>query len=162
VIKRVDAEAIRNLPSEDQLAASMLRKLAKATLEWHESRKDTLAKDPAALLAALKTYETVYQNLDRGMGKLRNKGVDGTLDAAGQMLAIVFNRSVTMIAKLQQAGNASDDLLAIVDVANKAFADLYEPTIDGKTAAANVLFVARTLWDVGEKARAAKQFARFI
>lgn len=162
VIKRVDAEAIRNLPSEDQLAASMLRKLSKATLEWHESRKDTLAKDPAALLAALKTYETVYQNLDRGIGKLRNKNVDPTLDSAGQMLAIVFTRSVTMIAKLQQAGNASADLLAMADVANKAFADLYEPTIDGKTPAANVLFVARTLWDVDEKARAAKQFARFI
>jgi hypothetical protein len=163
VIKRVDAEAIRNLPSEDTLAASMLRKLAKATLEWHESRKDALAKDPALLLSALKTYETVYQNLDRGIGKLRGKsGVEGTLDAAGQMLAIVFTRSVAMIAKLQQAGNASADLLAMADVANRAFADLYEPTIDDKTPSANVLFIARTLWEVDEKKRAAKQFARFI
>lgn len=163
VIKRVDAEAIRNLPSEDTLAASMLRKLAKATFEWHESRKDALAKDPALLLSALKTYEMVYQNLDRGIGKLRGKsGVENTLDAAGQMLAIVFTRSVTMIAKLQQAGNASADLLAMAEVANRAFADLYEPTIDDKTPPANVLFIARTLWDVEEKQRAAKQFARFI
>ena len=163
VIKRVDAEAIRNLPSEDTLAASMLRKLAKATFEWHESRKETLAKDPAALLAALKTYEAVYQNLDRGIGKLRGKsGVEGALDAAGQMLAIVFTRSVGMIAKLQQAGNASPELLAMADVANRAFSDLYEPTIDDKTPTANVLFIARTLWEVDEKQRAAKQFARFI
>ncbi len=163
VIKKVDAEAIRNLPSEDLLAASMLRKLAKATFEWHESRKDTLAKDPAALLAALKTYETVYQNLDRGIGKLRGKsGVENTLDAAGQMLAIVFTRSVGMIAKLQQAGNASGDLVAMAEVANRAFADLYEPTVDDKTPTANILFIARTLWEVEEKQRAAKQFARFI
>ncbi|HEX3134804.1 MAG TPA: hypothetical protein VHX44_14655, partial [Planctomycetota bacterium] len=162
VIARIDAEAVKNLPSEDTLAARMLRQLAKATLDLHESRKEAMAKDPAALLAALKTYETVYHNLQRGVGKLRNKGVDSTLDAASQMLAIVFNRSVTMIAKFQQAGNASSDLLAMADVANRAFADLYEPTIDNKTPAANILFIARTLWDVDEKARAAKQFARFI
>lgn len=162
VIARIDAEAVKNLPSEDSLAARMLRQLTKATLEWHESRKDLLAKDPAALLSALKTYDTVYHNLQRGSGKLRNKGVDGTLDAASQTLAIVFNRSVTMIAKLQQAGNASSDLVAMADVANRAFADLYEPTIDDKTPSQNILFIARTLWDVDERKRAAKQFARFI
>jgi hypothetical protein len=162
VVERIDAEAIKNLPSEDQLAARMLRQLARATLEWHESRKDALAKDPALLLSALKAYETVYRNLDRGVNKLRNKGVDGTLDAANQLLAIVFNRSVTMIAKLQQAGNASSELVAMADVANRAFADLYEPTVDDKTPMPNVLFIARTLWDVDEKARAAKQFRRFI
>ncbi len=162
VIKRIDAEAVKSLPSEDNLAARLLRNLAKATLEWHESRKDVLAKDPAALLAAMKTYETVYANLERGVNKLRNRNVDNTLDAACQMLAIVFNRSVTMIARLQQAGNASPELLAMADVGNRAFADLYEPTIDDKTPPANILFIARTLWDVDEKARAAKQFARFI
>ncbi len=163
VIKRIDADAVKNLPSEDTLAARMLRQLAKATLEWHESRsKEILAKDPAALLAALKTYETVYHNLERGVRKLRNRNVDATLDAACQMLAIVFNRSVTMIARLQQAGNASPELLAMAEVANRAFADLYEPTIDDKTPPANILFIARTLWDVDEKPRAAKQFARFI
>jgi hypothetical protein len=162
VIKRIDAEAIRNLPSEESLAARLLRQLARATFEWHEARKDALAKDPALLLSALKTYEGVYQNLDRGIGKLRNKGVDGTLDAASQMLAIVFNRSVTMISRLQQAGNANAELVAMAETANRAFADLYEPTIDDKTKVDNVLFIARTLWEVDEHARAAKQFARFL
>lgn len=162
VIARIDAEAVKNLPSEDTLAARMLRQLSRATLEWHESRKEVLAKDPAALLAAMKTYETVYHNLQRGTGKLRNRGVDSTLDAANQMLAKVFNLSVSMIVKLQQAGNATGDLVAMAEVGNRAFADLFEPTIDDKTSAISILFTARTLWDVDERKRAAKLFARFI
>ena len=162
VITRLDAEAFKNLPTEETLAARMVRQLAKATLDWHESRKDVLAKDPVALLAAMKTYETAYANVSRGLTKLRNKSVDGSLDNSSKMLARVFTGALKMIQGLQQSGNASAELLAMVSVANRAFADLFEPTIDEKTISANVLFVAHTLWEVDEKARAAKQYRNFI
>ena len=162
VIARLDAEAFKHLPTEETLAARMVRQLAKATLDWHESRKDALAKDPVALLAAMKTYETVYTNINRGLAKLRNKSVDGSLDNSSKMLARVFTGALKMIQGLQQNGNASAELMAMVSVANRAFADLFEPTIDEKTISANVLFVAHTLWDVDEKARAAKQYRNFI
>ena len=162
VIARLDAEAFKHLPTEETLAARMVRQLAKATLDWHESRKDALAKDPVALLAAMKTYETAYANVSRGLTKLRNKSVDGSLDNSSKMLARVFTGALKMIQGLQQSGNASAELLAMVSVANRAFADLFEPTIDDKTISANVLFVAHTLWEVDEKARAAKQYRNFI
>ena len=162
VVKLLDAEFMKNLPSDDQLAARMVRQLSRATHDWHESRKDVLAKDPAVLLEALKTYEVVYQNLERGIGKLRNKNVDSTLDGAAKLLAIVFNRSVTMIARLQSAGSATPELLEMATVANRAFADLFEPTVTDSTAVPNILFIASTLWDVDEKQRAAKQYLRYI
>jgi hypothetical protein len=162
VIKLLDADFMRNLPSDDQLAARMVRQLSRATHDWHDSRKDLLAKDPAALLEALKTYEIVYQNLERGMSKLRNKNVDSTLDGAAKLLAIVFNRSVSMIVRLQGAGNASAELLEMATTANRAFADLYEPTLTDSTPLPNLLFIASTLWDVEEKERAAKQYIRYL
>ncbi len=162
VIALLDADFMRNLPDDDSLAARMVRQLARATYEWHELRKDELAKDPAALLAALKTYDTIYHNLERGMNKLRNKNVDSTLDGAAKLLAIVFNRSVTMIVKLQVAGNAPGELIDMATNANRAFADLYEPTLTDKDPLKNILFIATTLWDVDEKKRAAAQYKRYI
>jgi hypothetical protein len=162
VIKRLDADFWKNPPSDETLAARTLRQLCRATFEWHKSREEMLSKDPAAMLAAMKTYDLVYQNVHRGVGKLRNKGVDVTIDNASKQLAIVFQRSVLQIQRLQQAGNATAELVATAEVANRAFADLYEPTIDDRTPPANVLFIARILWDVDERQRAAKQFARYI
>jgi hypothetical protein len=153
---------MRNLPTDDALAARMVRQLGRAAHDWHDSRKDDLAKDPAALLEALKTYDIVYHNLQRGIDKLRNKNVDSTIDGAAKLLAIVFNRSVSMIARLQGSGNASAELIDMATTANRAFADLYEPTLTDKTPIPNILFIASTLWDVDEKQRAAMQYKRYI
>ncbi len=162
VIARLDARAFANLPAEETLAARMVHQLCKATFDWHESRKEVLGKDPAALLAAMKTYEKIYANVSRGLGKLRNKDVDGSLDNSSRMLAVVFTRSSAMIQRLQQANVTIGELSEMVSVANRAFADLFEPTIDKNTPPANVLFIARTLWEVDEKARAAKQFMKYM
>jgi hypothetical protein len=162
VIKLLDADFMKNLPSDETLAARMMRQLARATNEWHEDRKDELAKDPAALLEALKTYQTVYKNLEKGTSKLRNKNVDTTLDNAAKLLALVFNRSVTMIVNLQAAGKADADLIEMAGVAQRAFADLFEPTITDATKPSNILFVASTLWDVEETERAGKQYKRYL
>jgi hypothetical protein len=162
VITLLDSEFMKNLPSDEVLAARMMRQLARATHDWHDERKETLSKDGAALLEALKTYQTIYQNLEKGSGKLRNKNVDTTLDNAAKLLAIVFNRSVSMIARLQAAGNASAELIEMAGTANRAFADLFEPTITDTTPLPNILFVASTLWDVDEKERAAKQYKRYL
>jgi hypothetical protein len=159
VIARLDAKAFANLPAEETLAARMVHQLCKATLDWHESRKEVLSKDPVALLAAMKTYEKIYANVSRGLGKLRNKNVDGSLDNSSRMLAKVFNNSSTLIL---QTNPANGELSAMVSVANRAFADLFEPTIDKNTPTKNILFIARTLWDVDEKARAAKQFMKYM
>jgi hypothetical protein len=162
VIARLDAKAFANLPAEETLAARMVHQLCKATFDWHESRKEVLGKDPVALLAAMKTYEKIYANVSRGLGKLRNKNVDGSLDNSSRYLAKVFTGSSTLIQRLLQTNPSASELSAMVSVANRAFADLFEPTIDKNTPTANILFIARTLWEVDEKARAAKQFMKYM
>ena len=162
VIARLDAKAFANLPAEENLAARMVHQLCKATFDWHESRKEVLGKDPAALLAAMKTYGKIYANVSRGLGKLRNKNVDGSLDNSSRLLAVVFTRSSAMIQRFQQNNAAPGELSEMVSVANRAFADLFEPTIDKNTPPVNILFIARTLWEVEEKSRAAKQFMKYM
>lgn len=148
----------KNPPADDTLAARMLRLMGRAASEHYAS---TIAesKDPAAILAAYKRYDQAYRSMARMLPKLRKAGVDADIKNGSLHMTRVFSGLANQVVRLGNA--ATPDLVAIVDPANRAFADLYEPWVDDRTPSPNILFLARTLWDAGEKKRAADQFARY-
>lgn len=166
VLDKLGPDFWKNPPSDDTLAARMLRLLGKATLEFHKQNSDgdkaEKAKDAATLLANYKRYDTVYAKcVQKGLARLKNKGVDSDLKSTSLNLANVFASVVGQAARLQTAGQVTPEVLALVEPCNRSFADLYEPWVDQNTPANNIIFIANKLWEVGEHARAASKYELF-
>jgi hypothetical protein len=148
----------KNPPADDTLSARMIKLLGRAAGE-HYSSTIAESKDAATILAAYKRYDLAYRGIARMLPRLRKAGVDADLKNGSLHMTKVFSGLANQVVRLGAA--ATPDLIAIVDPANRAFADLYEPWVDDRTPSPNIIFLARTLWDAGEKKRAADQFIRY-
>jgi hypothetical protein len=150
-------------PTDENLAARLLRLLAKSAAEYNRlvSAGDK-AKDAQVLMVNWKRYSDIYRCAQKLLPKLQNKGVDTEIKNASTYLAQLFSTIPTQVFNIQHGGgNPPAAIGDYIEEANRAFADLYEPWIDAKTPPANILFCANKLWDVDEKERAARLYLQY-
>jgi hypothetical protein len=90
-------------PSDESLAARMLRLLCKAASEYNtEATAGDKAKDIPALQANWKRYSDIYRCAQKMLPKLRNHGVDSEMRAASIYLANVFAAVSNQVNTLQR------------------------------------------------------------
>ncbi len=142
------------LPDDPFLAARMLKLACHAAAACSKAAS---AGGTGTDLAALRADWPRYRELNRCMQKmlpvLRNHAVDGDLRAGCQYLAGVMAGVSWQASRLAGGGAELERMGADAD---RAFADLYEPWIDDRTPADNILFCANKLWAVDARERAAR------
>jgi len=163
-IDGINTELASAAPSDMHQVATKLNQGAKAAFENDLVQPAASAKNFAAVKDWWKRTSELYRHFQKFLPKIKAEGsdMDSLLRSSRSRLAQLFGTYSGVFVRFQSEGDTSPELTADIDLANRAFADLYEPLIDDRTKPANVLFCANKLWDVGEKERAAALYERYL
>lgn len=147
-----------NPPADVELGGRMLSLLSQAMYDNNRAATaDPKTKaDPKRLLETWPAYKDIARIFKKQAPKYASDANDGVLSRAKSRLASVYYSVSNLAAVFANAKQNANEMEAIHDEALRYFADFM--VIKDDTAPATIFVVAKTLWDLGEKDRAAKDF----
>lgn len=152
----------QNPPGDESTTIEMLGYLCQAMRNYFEElSKDEQKRGDAAQLIAnwprtLQSYEIWKVQHERF------PAAEERIGRLGGSLARVFQIVAAQTALLRRADTAPAELGAIEATANRAFADLIEPTLGPKSRPGTLLGVANVLWDLDEHPRAGRLYELYL
>lgn len=151
-------------PSDPDLGVAMLKMLVQAVHESHMRLSGMEKQDDKPqpvkteqLAAAWVDYHAAMRTF-RKFAPRYGAGDSATLKNASLRLAQVANYVSAQAEQNARAKSGGDGMAEIAAEAKRNFADFVESTLNEKSKPPLVLMVAQTLWELGEKARAARLF----
>jgi hypothetical protein len=162
VLAMLNEEYWKNPPGDEDKAVQMLGYLCQAVRQWYEPSLKDAAKVgvPATLTDAWPRIIFAYETW-RKM-KERFPSSEEKVQRAGQSLNWLFNAIRTQADALRQQPNAPAELGDIAAAANRAFADLTEPTLSARSNPPLLFAVASVLWELEEQQRAVRLFELYM
>lgn len=163
VLAMLDANYWQSPPADEDESVNMLRIMCNATRTYYQDRvKDEKGKrDPAVLIADWPKYAASYEIWRTQKARLTAQA--DAVDRMGGSLAVVFQSIPIQVRAMRELPGAPAELGQINDVANRAFADLIEPTIPDNTNKPDLaLYVANVLWSLDEHPRAVRLYEIFL
>ncbi len=165
VIAKLGPDYWKHPPSDESLAARMLKSLCSATMKLQEDAlKDAKAKaDPQTYLGAFPAQKSVYEIYQRQVQRVKDPENQKTAQDGGKQLAVVFKNVSNQGEFLRQTNvPGSDKLGPIVDESRRALADLIEPGLTQDSKPELLLAMANLLWDMKDHPRAGRLYELYM
>ena len=163
VLTTYNSEFWKNPPADEDLRARLLRGMCTAVNGAEAARiKDEKAKaDPQSLLKAWPNYQSAYTIYKRYLPSIKDPLLLDKTQRFGKNMAGGMNTVVFLAEALSKQKDSPPELIEVLKLSRRAFADLYAPVIKETDKPNTIQFVADTLWTLDEHDRAVQLYEMF-
>ena len=163
VIKMLGPDYWKSAPSDEDKAAQMLGYMCQALRQWYGAQVKEPANrtDAKLLIASWPRVQAAYEIWKTQKARLASQ--EERVTRQGVQIAWVFQTiAMVQLPAMRAQPNAPAQLADIASLANRAFADLIEPTLSATSKPDTILGIGNVLWELDEHARACRLFELYL